>query len=326
MKPTLIAIACLALLAGCAQKDDAQVEALQAQVKTLEESKAQADQRNETLQDQVTELDGKVRDAKAEADGLRLKLDDARLAVDDEKDKLAERIVQLEAEVERLKAAPKPEVAPEPKVEEQPTEPKAEAKPDPEVVKRLNDLLPMIKAADAKSMDTAYELIANSDKQTRDDFIARIEQWAKDEPENKNARLALATVLVARFQDIKDPMKQGALAGKIKGEADAALKVDPEYYDAVHFMAMLQVNYPTFAQEFKSANTTLDKALSMQENMTWDDRFAEIYVGYGMWYRKQEKYDDGLAWVQKGLDKAPRDQGLLDEKQRLEDAKANPED
>jgi outer membrane murein-binding lipoprotein Lpp len=324
MKPTLIALACVALIAGCAKQDDQKLAALQAQVKTLEESRDQTEQRNETLQEQVTDLDGKLRDAKAEADGLRLKLEDGRAANDEEKDKLAERIVQLEAEIERLKQDPRPEVAPEPTTEK--PEPKKEPKPDPEVVKRLDELLPMIKAADSTSMETAYELIANSDKQTRDDFIARIEQWVKDDPENKLAHMALATVLVARFPDIKDPMKQGALAGQIKKETERALEIDPEYYDAVHFLAILKVNYPTFTSEFKDAPTSLDKALTMQENLTWEDRFADIYAAYGKWYRMQDKYDDGLAWVQKGLDKAPRHQGLVDEQKRLEDAKANPED
>jgi outer membrane murein-binding lipoprotein Lpp len=327
MKTMLICFAaCAALLTGCAKQNEEKIATLEAQVKTLEADVKQAEQRNETLQGQVTDLDGKLRDAQAEAGRLRVELERAS-TTDDRAEKLSARITQLEAEIERLKKQPEaPTELPVKPAEPEPQPAPEPAKPDPEVVKRLDELLPMIKAADSKSMETAYELIVASDKQTRDDFIARVQQWVKDEPQSKVARLALATVLVSRFRDLKDPMKQGALAGQIKTETEKAIEIDPEYYDAVHFLAVLQVNYPTFTPEFKDANTTLDKALSMQENMTWEDRFAEIYAAYGMWYRMQEKYEDAAAWVQKGLDKAPRDQGLLDEQKAIEDAKLKPED
>jgi hypothetical protein len=60
--------------------------------------------------------------------------------------------------------------------------------------------------------------------------------------------------------------------------------------------------------------------------MTWEDRFAEIYVHYSIWHRKQGQLDDAAAWVQKGLDHAPRNQGLLDEQAAVEAARAEQEE
>ena len=326
MKKTLIAMAtCAALLAGCSSgKKDEQIATLQGQVKTLEASVKQSNQRNDTLQEQVTDLDGKLRDAQGEADDLRVKLERANKESDPEQVALLQkRIGELQLEIDRLKAAPP--VTESPKETTEPTKPEetpAGPTPDPEVKQKLQDLLPLVKGeTDMTSLREAVGLINTADKQTRDEFIASIQQWVKDEPENKHARMALARVLTTRFQDIKNPLQQGALATDIKKETEKALEIDPDYYEAQHFLAILKVNYPTFLPEFTGADKDLDKALDMQAKMTWEDRFADIYAAYGLWYRKQNKLDEAAAKVQAGLDHAPRNQGLLDEQKAIEDAR-----
>jgi hypothetical protein len=87
-------------------------------------------------------------------------------------------------------------------------------------------------------------------------------------------------------------------------------------------MAVMKVNYPTFTDEFKTANKDLDKALELQANMAWDDSFADIYVHYSVWYRKQGKLDEAAVKVQAGLDKAPRNEALLAEKKAVDEARA----
>jgi hypothetical protein len=89
----------------------------------------------------------------------------------------------------------------------------------------------------------------------------------------------------------------------------------------VAFLALMKVEYPTFSPEFKGANQDLERALKLQAKMTWEDDFADIYVGYSTWYRKQGKLDEAAARCQAGLDKAPRHEGLLAEKKKVEDAR-----
>ena len=88
---------CAALLAGCSSgKKDEQIASLQGQVKTLEASVKQSNQRNDTLQEQVTDLDGKLRDAQGEADDLRVKLERAN------KDSDPEQVARLQKRIGKL--------------------------------------------------------------------------------------------------------------------------------------------------------------------------------------------------------------------------------
>lgn len=203
-----------------------------------------------------------------------------------------------------------------------------DAEPKPADDKPANDtaaadrqseaLWPLVKSGDKKAMNDLSELANSSSKEFRDKVIKQARDWVKDEPESKQARLTLASVLVSRFQDLRsEPMKQGALAGEIITEIDKALTIDPDYYEARHFLAIMKANYPTFAPEFKTANVDLDKALEMQAQMPWEETFCEIYVAYSMWFRKQGKLDDALARVNAGLEKSSQDAGLLAEKEAV---------
>lgn len=323
MKRILLCMACAAIMAaGCGQNRDAEVAALKSENQTTRAELERQQARVETLQDQLTQLDTDLRDARDEATGLRVKLAETdKPDAGPELQRLQTRITELEAEIERLKSSS----AESPPVEPAPPEVKVEPelKPDPQVKERLNELLPLVKTgADQAALNEALGLIEKADKPTRDEFIAQLRQWTKDEPENKHARLSLALALTSRFQDLRgDMMKQGTLASEIKKETDKALAIDPDYYEAVHFLAILKASYPSFTPEFKDAHTTLDKALELQANMTWEDRFAEVYAAYAMWYRVQKKYDEAAAKVQAGLDHAPRNEGLLAEQQAIEDAR-----
>jgi outer membrane murein-binding lipoprotein Lpp len=308
------------VLAGCGQKDDAQkVASLESQVSTLEAEIERQIARNETLQTQNTDYDTRLRDATAERDSLRIQLNRLESSEKDtagDTDALKARIAELEAEVEALRqaaaATPDPETTPEPE---------PPVKIDTEAVKRkMEELWPLLQAGDRNALGDMQDLLDGANKELRDTYITQVRDWVKDEPESKQARMVLAVALATRFQDLKDPMQMGALAGEIKDQTEAALKIDPDYYEARHFLAILKANYPSFTPEFKTANEALDKALELQAKMTWEDRFADIYAAYGMWYRMQKQYDDAAAKVQAGLDLAPRNQGLLDEMKRINNA------
>ncbi|MBK9973789.1 MAG: hypothetical protein IPP14_03345 [Planctomycetes bacterium] len=204
------------------------------------------------------------------------------------------------------------------------------AKADPatveEATRRIDELLPLVKsdAGTARQREEMVNLMFKADKATRDRVIDDIQKWVKEEPGNKHAHLSLANALVSRFADIKreDFMGQATLAGKVTDAANKALEIDPDFYDAVAYLALMKVNYPPFTPEFKGANKDLDRALDLQAKQSWVDEFADVYVGYSTWFRKQGKLDDAAAKVQAGLDKAPRNEGLLAEKKIVDDARA----
>ena len=314
-------------IAGCSrQAEPEKVASLQAQVQTLETENEKLQAENDTLHDQRTDYDTQVRELTNERDRLLGQVRDleardtrepAPVETTDETPTLKKRIAELEAEIETLKAEASPAA------ETETVEAPPEVEVDPEVKRQLADLLPLVKGeTSTDSLEKLVGTLERADEQTRIDYVEEMRNWVKNDPESKHAHLALALTLTARFQDLEgDIMKQAALAGEVAEETNKAIEIDPEFYEAVHFLGILQVNYPSFTPEFKEANKTLDRALEMQAEMTWEDDFAEIYAAYGMWYRVQKKYDDAAAKVQAGLDLAPRNQGLLDEQQRIEDAR-----
>lgn len=323
-------IAVLAVLAGCKDANtEAELASTKARLTQSEQNAAEAAASADRAQGELSDLRKQVSDLKNKLDALDKPAPQpekpAQPAPDPQVAELKATIAGLEKKIAELEAAK----ATQPTVEKKP-EPEKPAQPDAaalaETAKRIDALLPQVKsdAATGKQRDELLELLFKSDKPTRDRVIADMQEWVKAEPGNKHARMALASALVSRFADIKrdDFMAQATLAGDITGEAEKSLELDPEFYEAVAFLALMKVEYPTFSPEFKGANKDLDRAITLQAKLTWEDRFAEIYVGYSTWYRKQGKLDDAAAKVQAGLDKAPRNEGLLAEQKKIDDARA----
>ena len=313
------------LIAGCGREEEPpKVEPLHAHVTSLETELERQSSRNETLLDQLREQENLVQDLTTERNKLaqqvrELKDSKAPESTVDDTEALKQRITALEAELESLK--------------QETTDPEPDTDPaeQPEIdtvtiTRKMEELWPLVKAGDRQALGEMQSQLNGANKEIRDSYISELRDWVSNEPSSKHARYALAIGLATRFQDLTDPMQQGALAGEIQTETMKALEIDPEYYEAQHFLAILRVNYPSFTPEFKDADESLDKALELQSKLTWEDRFAEIYAAYGKWYRVQKMYDEANAKVQAGLDLAPRHQALLDEQQRIEDASSTEEE
>lgn len=312
MRTLIPLLALCLLLAACDRTDTAQ----QARIAALEKQAAELRDENTS---QSAELQ-RLRDGPAVRPAP-----DRPAAPADHTDELRQAIARLEKRVAELEAAPKPAppANPEPEPESKPdkAEPAQPATVNPE--RELEAVWPLVQSgADAGAIDELSGLAMRGDKSFRDTVIQRLRDWVKQEPENARARLALAVLLTTRFIDLRnEPMKQGALAAEVKQEIEKALEIDPGYYDAVHFLSILKVNYPSFTPEFKGAKTDLDKALEMQAQLPWEERFCDVYAAYGMWYRVQKKYDDALARVNDGLQKSSQNAGLLAEKANIEIAR-----
>lgn len=328
MRGTLIVcVSGLLWLAGCRDA------ALESELAATKARLAEARQEAQAARGESTTAAAEAETLRRQLRGLNEKLDtlsrvapapNAHGTIEPQRADLQARIRELEQKIAELEAASPPQPAAQPKPEaETPAQPDATVLQDS--VKRIDALLPLVKsdAATGKQRDDLLELLFKSDRETRDRVIGEIQKWVADEPANKQARLALASVLVARFADLKkdDFMGQATLAGQITDEAQKALELDPEFYEAVAFLALMKVEYPTFSPEFKAANKDLNRALELQAKLTWEERFAEVYVGYSTWYRKQGKLDEAAAKCQAGLDKSPRHEGLLAEQTKVEEAR-----
>ncbi len=304
------------LLIACEQKtpdaDGHKLAALETRLAQAERRSDEATAKAQRLEDELA----KLANAKPAAPAPDPRVDELADAVK----QLTDRVRELTPKEHQAPAAPAAGV--EDNTAKSPTE--VEAKPAPEeVLRRINSLLPNLKtdSGTGAQRDELLGLLFQANKETRDRVIAEMREWAKAEPENKHARLGLANALVSRFADVSDDiMKQGALAAEIMKEAGTAQELDAEFYDALHFIALMKAGYPSFAPEFTQAGKDMDRALAMQANMAWEDRFADIYTAYAKWYRVQKKYDNAMAKAQAGLDLAPRNAELLAEKAAIEKA------
>lgn len=322
LMPVLLMLSLSAFLFACGQKAP-DTEATDRKLQALEQRLAESERRADDAAARANQLETDLGRAMAAGDTRRAPAADPR--VDElaaSVKKLADRVTVLEALPAAAPPAPGVEARPEPAAEKPAAE--APGRPAPaEVVARINTLLPGLKSdsGTGAQRDELLGLLFQADKETRDRVIGEMREWAKAEPENKHARLGLANALVSRFADVSgDLMKQGSLAAEIMKEAGTANELDAEFYDALHFIALMKAGYPSFAPEFTQAGKDMDRALAMQANMPWEDRFADIYTAYAKWYRVQKKHDQALAKAQAGLDLAPRNAELLAEKAAIEAA------
>ena len=310
------------LLAGCGEQGAAEIRALEARISVLNQRATDQADEHELLK---TEVDG-LRTATAmlrdENAALRDRPDAGPVAPPDTS-ALEARIDGLEERLKSLEEAKTAESStPTDPAEEPP--PVSRALPIKVVRELLAQLLPMIESnpGDRKSIGEYINLLQIGDKEDRDQAIEAMEKLVAADPESKEARMALASVLQTRFRDVRQGIKQGALATRIKEHVSKALDLDSEFYDAQHYLAIMQVGYPVFMEVFKTADKDLDKALELQAKLPWEDLFAEIYAAYGEWHLKKGEHELALKKVQEGLDKAPRNQGLLNQKKKIEAAQA----
>lgn len=330
MRTTLLTFsaAVLLLLAGCKDKE------AEEQLAKARTDLALAEAQTRSQHTEIQRLDTDLRALRTELSEARRRLADAQQEADAaaaatqpdaaEMQRLRQRVSELEGETRRLDGELAAAKATGEKTADKPADNPGTKPADPEAIKLAADLLTRLKA-NPGNQDTVEELskaLHKADAATREKAVSELKALVTTEPQNKEARLALASVMAIRFRDLRNPMDQGKLAGDIKTELDKALEIDPAYYDAQHFMAIMKVNYPPFTDEFKTANKDLDRALELQAGLPWEDEFGEIYQAYSGWYRTQGMLDEATAKVQAGLDKAPRHDGLLAEKKNVDDAKA----
>lgn len=311
------------LLAGCGAKEDPKVPALEKRLATLESRVDEERSERERLvaenQSLRKALDA-VKPEKREPTPAGITRDEMQKELDDLARALRKEFGRPATSTQPAKPETKPEAKAAPASE--PTD-ADKAKKIEEAKAKLSDKLTRFYAdlADRALTQEVYELLWQADGKTRKEVVDKLKAMVAENPEDKHLRLALANALLTTFADVKPGIEQGVLAGAVMREAKTAEKIDPDYYDAVAFIAVYKANYPEGFVEFNEAWKDLDKALAMQAKMPWEDRFGDIYAAYGAWYFKQKKYDEAMAKVQAGLDKDARNPQLIELKKRIEDAR-----
>jgi predicted Zn-dependent protease len=275
-------------LTGCGHQDDSKVVALEKRVVAAE---TRADAEKEDRERLATEIKG-LKDELAKAPKVAPNESAPGLTRDDVRAEIKSALESLRKELAQAKPADTSGTGgngPTAKVDEPKEKTEAEkAKEIEEAKTKLAEKLGRFyeNVSDHAASKDVYELLWQVDAKTRKEVVDKLKALVAENPEDKNLRIALAQALTTTFRDVKTGIEQGILAGNIMKEAKKASQIDPDFYDAVAFVAVFKANYPEGFTEFAEAYKDLDKALELQSKMTWEDRFGEIYVAYGRWYFK----------------------------------------
>jgi tetratricopeptide (TPR) repeat protein len=218
--------------------------------------------------------------------------------------------------------APAPAVqAPAPGTPHQTTESPAEAAavPTASPTPAATTNLPIAKAVDAllnaKSGLEKHNLFQQLVKAGQiDDVIAELKQRMADNPTDAEIPTTLGEAQLNELKALKDSGADNNALGILALQADqsfnAALKIDPQNWEAQFVKASSMYYWPANPDRDSQVVQQLSSLIDQQDTMSSQPDFAQTYVVLGNEYQKIGQSDKAMATWQLGLQKYPSDSGL----------------
>ncbi len=188
----------------------------------------------------------------------------------------------------------------------------SEAKPD-------DSANPLHKAVDAllsaKNGAEKHELFQQLLKSGQlDAAMAELQQRMADQPGNAQLPTTLGEAQLNKVRAIKeaggDVNDMGILAMQADKNFNAALKLDPQNWEANFVKASTQFYWPPDEKRDNEAAQRLASLIDQQETMTQNPAFVQTYVALGNQFEKMGQHDKALATWQLALQKFPNDSAL----------------
>jgi len=193
-----------------------------------------------------------------------------------------------------------------------------EAKPDDaaSAIHKAVDALLSAKNA-AEKHDLFQQLIKSGQI---DQAIAELKQRAADDPNNAQLPTTIGEAQLNKVRAIKeaggDVNEMGILAMQADQSFNAALKIDPQNWEANFVKAASMYYWPPDATRDNDVVQRLSGLIDQQETLTPNPAFMQTYVVLGNEYQKIGQPDKALATWQLGLTKFPGDSTLQKKDQR----------
>jgi len=179
---------------------------------------------------------------------------------------------------------------------------------------------PVHKAVDAllsaKSAGEKHELFQQLIKSGQmDQAIAELKQRAADDPKNPQLPTTIGEALLNKVRALheaggSDVNEMGILAMQADQSFNAALKIDPQNWEANFVKAASMYYWPTDVGRDNDVVQRLSNLIDQQETMTPNPAFVQPYVVLGNEYQKIGQPEKALATWQLGLTKFPNDPTL----------------
>lgn len=147
-----------------------------------------------------------------------------------------------------------------------------------------------------------------------DAAIADLQRRAAQDPNNAEIPTTLGEALLNELRALKDAGADNDQMGILAMQADqnfnAALKIDPENYEAQLVKAISQTFWPADPARDSQVVQTLSSLIDRQETMPSQPDFAQTYLYLGNQYQKMGQPAQAIATWQLGLQKFPNDTAL----------------
>ena len=217
-------------------------------------------------------------------------------------------------------AAPKPE--PPPAISSNTNEPAnvlavapavSETKPDDSAYPIHRAVDALLSAKNAEEKHAAFQQLIKDGQ--IDAAIAELKQRAADNPTNAQLPTTLGEAQLNKLRAIHDAggdlNEMGILAMQADQSFNAALKIDPQNWEANFVKASSMYYWPAEEKRDNDVVQRLSSLIDRQETMTPNPAFAQTYVVLGNQYQKIGQPDKAAATWQLGLQKFPGDPALL---------------
>ena len=109
---------------------------------------------------------------------------------------------------------------------------------------------------------------------------------------------------------ITDPTDLGIYALQADQQFNAALKIDPNNWEANFVQASSKYYWPPDAQRDAETAQQLANLIDQQDTMNSSPAFAQTYAALAKQYQKMGKVDEAAATLNLGLQKFPSDPTL----------------
>lgn len=169
------------------------------------------------------------------------------------------------------------------------------------------------------SRDSIFDLMTRArELGGLDEALREMEKYAASRATDPNVQVAMGTAYAAKLLSVPDGPERGQWAMKSLASYEAALKLDPEHWDAQFAKAFNLSRWPAFLGRQPEAIQTFERLIEQQERSPQDPRFAQTYFQLGNTYREAGNTDKALEVFRRGLQAFPGDQALRDQIQLLE--------
>jgi tetratricopeptide (TPR) repeat protein len=188
----------------------------------------------------------------------------------------------------------------------------SEAKPDDAAMALHKAVDALLSAKSGAEKHDLFQQLVKSGQ--IDAAIVELQQRVTDNPNSAQLPTTLGEAQLNKIRAIKeaggDINDMGILAMQADKNFNAALKVDPQNWEANFVKASTQFYWPPDEKRDNEAAQRLAGLIDQQETMTPNPAFVQTYVALGSQYEKMGQHDKAVATWQLGLQKFPNDPGL----------------